>query len=187
MIKLVHTWFSPSWIVRSSRPPGDLQRAVESITRSVDPLLPISAFRTLDEVKIRSLGWERFLASLLSLLAALAAVLAIVGVYSMIANSVVERTRGLGIRMAIGATASEAVASAARPGFILAIIGIAAGCALAQFGVKFLDRMLWGVRPTDVTTYAAVIGGVLVLAGLASLIPSLRIARLNPADTLRQE
>jgi len=187
LFKLVHTWFSPSWIVRSSRPAADVQRAVEAVTRSVDPLLPLATFRTLDEVKMRNLGWQRFMASLLSLLAGLAVVLATVGVYSMIANSVVERTRELGIRMAIGATVREAVLSAARPGMIPALAGITAGCVLAQFGVKLLDRMIWGVRPTDVSTYAAVIGGVLVLAGLASLIPSLRISRLNPADTLRQE
>jgi ABC-type antimicrobial peptide transport system permease subunit len=110
-----------------------------------------------------------------------------VGIYGMMSQSVVERRRELGIRMALGATVFEAIREATLPGVMLALAGVAAGCLLAGLSAKVFAHLVWGVSTTDPGTYSSVAAGLLLVAALASLLPALRIARLNPADTLREE
>ena len=116
-LKMVHTWFAPSWFVRLRAPQegivGEMQRAVEA----VDPLLPFAKFRTFDEVRGEAVAMQRAQAMLLGTLAGLALLLAAVGLYGLVSNGVAERTRELGIRMALGASSRQAIASAALPGF----------------------------------------------------------------------
>ncbi len=185
--RLVHTWFSPSWIVRSAAPHAGLQRQIAEVLKAVDPLLPIAAFRTLDDLKARSLAWERFLATLLGTAAGLALLLALIGTYAMISNSVVERTREFGIRMALGATTGQMIRNSVKPGLVCAAIGLAIGIVLGRIGTPVLQGMLWGVTPADPATFLAVAIGVPVVAAVASLIPAMRIIRLDPARTLREE
>ena len=186
-LQLVHTWFTPAWIVRtkgaSEGIPGEMQRALQA----VDPLLPFAGFRTMLDVRSRAYADQRFQTTLMSLLAGLALLLAAVGIYGLIANSVVERTRELGIRMALGATVSQAMRTVALPGITLALAGVAIGSVLALGTVNLLRHMIWGVRPTDPATFASVAIVLTVIAGAASIIPALRIVRLNPAETLRDE
>ncbi|HUQ93714.1 MAG TPA: FtsX-like permease family protein [Bryobacteraceae bacterium] len=162
-----------------------MQRAVEEVMRSVDPLLPMANFRTLDEIKALSLAMQRFLALLLGVMAALAALLAAIGVYSMMANSIIERTRKFGIRMAIGSTVRQAVLTAGKPEIIVGVAGLIAGTGLASLGGKLMERLIWGVPPMDAITYATVIA--ITLALIASIILALRIARINPACGLCEE
>lgn len=186
VLQLVHTWFSPSWIVRTARPEGAvgaLQRAVQG----VDPLLPFASFKTASAVRHGALSQQRFQTVLLTLLASLALMLAAIGVYGLIANAVVERTRELGIRMALGATVGQAMRDAALPGVGLSFVGVLIGCLLARFSSQLLRGLLWGVTTTDLTTYIAVALGLLLVAAAASLIPSLRVARIDPAAALRNE
>lgn len=105
----------------------------------------------------------------------------------MIANSVAERTRELGIRLALGATVAQAMRAVALPGVALALAGVVAGSVLAGFAAQLLRHVLWGVQPGDPLTFAAAGAGLLGVAAVASFLPAMRVTRLNPADTLRQE
>jgi ABC-type antimicrobial peptide transport system permease subunit len=123
---------------------------------------------------------------LLAGLAVAAVLLAAIGIHGLIATTVVERTREMGIRMALGATMGQAMRSLAVPGVLLAIGGTAIGT-LASLGfVPLLRHFLWGVSATDPVTFLAVGAILLAVASLASVGPALRILRLDPAKALRE-
>jgi len=185
--KLIHNWYDPNWVVRVDGAPASVIPGIQHVATTIDPLLPIAEFRTFDDLRRLSVSTERFQATLLASLSALALVLAMVGIYGMMSQSVVERRRELGIRMALGATVFEAIREATLPGVMLALAGVAAGCLLAGLSAKVFAHLVWGVSTTDPGTYAGVAAGLLLIAALASLLPALRIAQLNPADTLREE
>ena len=186
LLKMVHTWFAPSWFVRTNGTRGgivgDMQHAVEAI----DPLLPFAKFRTIDDVRREGVATQRAQALLLGSLATLAVLLAAIGLYGLVANAVAERTRELGIRLALGATSTQAIAAAAAPGLILALAGIAIGVVAARFAATLLQHLVWGVSTTDATTFIVAIATVAGVAAIAVLVPALRIVRLNPLRALRQ-
>ena len=186
-VQVIHTWFAPKWIIRNSSPIGGLSAQVQAAVATADPLLPIAKFRTFDELQARITSQERYHAALFSILAGLALLLAAIGLYGLISQSITQRTHELGIRLALGATASQAIGQAMRPGILLSAVGVAAGCGLSFFTVRFLKHFLWGVRPTDPATFAATAALLLLVAAVASLVPALRILRLDPARTLRSE
>ncbi|HYL79071.1 MAG TPA: ABC transporter permease [Bryobacteraceae bacterium] len=186
-LRMVHTWFPPSWVVRAQGAPADAIRSIQNIAAAIDPLVPIAEFRTLDDIRATTLSTQRFQATLLGSLSALALILAVVGIYGLMSQSVVERRRELGIRIAIGATLSQAIREAILPGLQLALAGVAAGCVLAGLSTRVLRHLIWGVSTSDPATYVGVAMGLLLVAATASLLPALRISRLNPADTLREE
>jgi predicted permease len=186
-LSMLHTWFSPSWIVRSSLDGAQVAKAIEEATRSADPMLPMAAFRSVRDLKLESLTFQRFLAALAGTIAALAMVLSAMGIYGLISNLVTERTKELGIRMALGSGVGRAIEVALRPGLIWVMGGVAAGTAAAFGFERFLKSFLYGVQPGDPVTLFGVGLGLLLATALASLIPASRIARLNPADTLRSE
>lgn len=186
-LEMVHTWMSPKWVVRSSLDGSQMVKAIEDATRSADPLLPMAAFQSISDLKTDALTLERLLAVLAATIAGLAMVLSAMGIYGLISNLVTERTKELGIRMALGSGVGRAIQVALRPGLIWVLSGVVVGTA-ASFGFeRFLKSFLWGVRPGDPLTLAGVGLGLLLATALASLIPASRIARLNPADTLRSE
>jgi len=186
-MQLVHIWFSPSWIVRTTGPAEGVIAGMQRALESVDSRLPFAGFHSMEDVRYRALAQERFQAVLLGALAGLALLLAAVGIYGLIANSVAERTRELGIRLALGASLAQAMRSVALPGVALALAGVVAGSVLAGFAAQLLRHLVWGVRPGDPLTFVAVGLGLLGVATAASFLPALRITRLNPAETLRQE
>jgi predicted permease len=184
-LAMVHTWFSPSWIVRTAAPPATAIRQISAATNALDPLLPIAAFRTVDDLRSRSLAWERFQALLLTSLAALALVLAVTGIYGLMSQSVQERRRELGVRLALGGSLQRVLRDAIVPGLVMALTGVALGIVVAVSASRVLRHLLWGVTAADPVTYAAVAAGLLVVAGIAALVPALSITRLDPAETLR--
>ncbi len=186
-LSLIHTFQSPSWIVRSALDGAQVAKAMEDAARSADPLLPMSAFRSVRDLKVQSLDFERFLAGLAGTIAALAMVLSAMGIYGLISNLVTERTKELGIRMALGSGVGRAIGIALRPGLIWVLCGLAVGAAAALGFERFLKSYLYGVQPGDPVTLVGVGAGLLLATALASLVPASRIARLNPADTLRSE
>jgi hypothetical protein len=186
-LQLVHTWFAPNWIVRASGPPEGIIAGMQRAVQAADPQLPFAGFHSMEDVRYRAFAQERFQAALLGSLAGLALLLSAVGIYGLIANSVAERTRELGIRLAMGATVAQAMRAVALPGVALAAAGVGAGCMLAAFASRLLRHLVWGVRPGDPLTFGAVGLVLLGVAALASLLPALRVLRLNPAETLRQE
>jgi putative ABC transport system permease protein len=113
--------------------------------------------------------------------------LATLGIYGLIANAVVERTSEFGIRMALGCTMAQAVRAVSIPGISLTLTGLIIGCILALGATRILRTLIWGVEPTDILTFGTVCAAMLVVAALASLVPALRLARISPAQTLREE
>jgi predicted permease len=187
LLPLAHTLFSPSWIVRAAAPPAAILAGVRRAVQSVDPQLPLAGFRSMAEVRSASLQGRRFLAILLTVLAGLALALAMVSLYGLTASAVVERTQELGIRMALGATTRAAVVEVAAPGALLALAGTGLGLLLAGLSDRMLRHLLWGVSTTDVLTFTAGPLALLGIAVAASILPARRVARLDPAQTLRHQ
>jgi predicted permease len=183
----MHTWFPSNWVVRSSMPDRQVVAAIENAVHSVDPMLPMADFRSINDLKAESLTFQKFLAALVNALAVLAALLTTLGIYGLIANLVSERTKELGIRLALGSTTGQAVGIALRPALKWVMAGVIVGIAASLGLERFLISYLWGVKPSDPVTMFAVAAGLLLATALASLAPASRIARLNPADTLRSE
>jgi predicted permease len=186
-LKLVHTWFSPSWVVRASGPSQTAAAAIRQSIAAVDPLLPIARLESMSDVQAASLASQRFMMTLVLGLGGVALLLAAIGIHGLIASSVSERTRELGIRLALGASSGQVMRAVVVPGVALATGGIAVGSAVALSVVRLLRSFLWGVTPTDPITFIVVIVMLLSVALTASVIPALRVLRLDPALTLRAE
>ena len=103
-LQVVHTWFSPKWVVRTNGPTANLSAAIRNAIAEVDPRLPIARFRTLDQLRDVQTGSQRYLAALFSLLAGLALLLAAIGLYGLISQTIAQRQHEIGIRLALGAT-----------------------------------------------------------------------------------
>ena len=182
--RLVHTWFTPVWTVRSR----DAAAASIAITRAIsetDPLLPISAVRSMEGVMSEALAEQRLLMTLVGVLAGAAILLAAIGVHGVIAQTVAERRREFGIRIALGATGVDAVRSVSLGGVALAGAGAIAGGLLSIPATSLVKSFLWRVEAGDPWTYVAVALALVVVATVASVLPALRLLRLNPAETLR--
>jgi hypothetical protein len=186
-LRLVHTWFAPVWVVRTAAPAEAVVPALRRAMQEVDPQLPFGTFKSMDEVRSDAVAPQRLLASLVGVLAAAAVLLAIMGLHGLIASSVVERTRELGIRLALGSSAGKALRAVVAPGLALSIAGIAAGCALALAASRLLGSLVWGVSATDPLTYIAAALVIFAVTVVASVVPALRVLSLDPAQTLRQE
>lgn len=184
---LVHTWFQPSWVVRSALPEEATVAGIRSAMREVDPRLPFAAFRSMVDVEAGALGLQRFLMAMVLTLAAIATLLTALGVYGLVANAVAERTRELGIRLALGATRDQALRAVTLPGVGLAVAGAALGTAAALASARVLGHFLWGVSATDPWTLLGGASALVVVAAGASLLPALRVLELDPARTLRED
>lgn len=186
-IQLVHTWFAPKWVVRSTASKDNVVAGIRGAVESVDPLLPFASFRGLDDWRDRTLLSQRMQSWLLGALAALALALAAVGVYGLIASTVAQRKREMGIRLALGAPVRRVILKAALPGLALAIAGVVSGCLAAVWVIGALRKAVYGLSTLDPWTFVAVGGVLLAVAAAASFLPALEITRLNPASTLRDE
>jgi predicted permease len=176
-----------TFYVRFRGTPESAAAAMRAIIRNADPTLPIVSFRTLDEQVNRSLNTERMLASLSSSFGILALLLSMVGLYGVMSFVVTQRTREIGIRLALGATRFSAIWLVLRD----ALVMIAAGTAIALPCVWWLGRLvesqLYDVKPTDPVT---ILAATLVLCSTAlgaALIPARRASGVNPTDALRFE
>lgn len=187
LVRLVHTWFLPTFVVRSSLPAAQTTQVINEAVASVDPLLPLASISAMSNVQTAALGQQRLLAILLVGLALAALAVAATGIHGLIATSVSERTREIGIRLALGSTRSQALRTLALPGVLLAGIGVVLGLAGAWSAAGVLGHFIWGVKPNDPLTFASVTVILLLTATAASVAPALRIVRLEPSRTLRSE
>ena len=176
-----------TFYVRFRANPESAAAAMREIIRNADPALPIASFRTLDEQVNRSLNTERMLASLSSSFGTFALLLSMVGLYGVMSFVVTQRTREIGIRLALGATRLSAIWLVLRD----ALVMIAAGTAIALPCIWALGRLvesqLYGVKPTDPVT---ILAATLVLCSTAlgaAVIPARRASAVNPTDALRFE
>jgi ABC-type antimicrobial peptide transport system permease subunit len=142
---------------------------------------------TLDTLVSKSLGQPRFYLLLLIVFAGLAAVLAAVGIYGVMAYTVQQRTREIGIRIALGASAERVVGMVVRRGLTLAVLGVVLGTAGAYAVTRVLRSLLYGVGERDPLTFVAVAVLLALVALLASWVPARRAARVDPLAAMRAE
>jgi predicted permease len=183
----LHGFLSPQWVVRTSGASARLYQWIRAAIAAADPQLPIAEFRTIDDIRASRFSVQRLESALLTTLAGLALVLAAVGIFGLIAHTVMERTREFGIRLALGCSRPNAVLHAALPGVLLTGVGLLIGVYLSRQSGNVLSALLIGVKPDDTATFALVAVALLATSTLASLLPSLRIIRIDPAQTLRDE
>ena len=186
-LSVVHVWFQPSWIVRTSGSisglPGQMQRALSS----VDPGLPFSGFNSMKDYQAKAIATQRIEVALLSAMAGLALLLSAVGIFALIANIVAQRTREIGIRIALGATVRQVMANVAASGIRSSAAGLALGLLLCVGVLRAMRSVLFGVGIYDLPSMAGVIAVLCVVTALSIVIPTLRIAGTDPASTLRDQ
>ncbi len=174
-------------VVKSRVDPTTLTAAVRQAVTDVDPAQPISAVATMEQVLFDSLGSRRFNMLLLVVFAVTALVLAAVGLFGVLSYSVSQRSNEIGIRMALGASASGVVGRVMREGVGLTLLGLGIGVAGALGLTRLMRSMIHGVSATDPATF---VGGVVLLiavAAIASCVPAVRASRVDPIEVLRAE
>jgi predicted permease len=186
-LSLVHTWFQPSWIVRTRGPISGLNEQIRKALEEAAPGLPFSAFQQMSDLQTKALAQQHLEVMLLTTLAGLALLLSLIGVYGLVSNLVAQRRREIGIRMALGCTLVQAMKEVGRSGVTAVSFGLAAGLGASGFALRLMKSQLFGVRSADPATMIAACLLLLVAACVASFLPTLRIARINPASTLRAE
>jgi len=180
-----HVWFQPAFTVRATTPLVG-EQALTAAIAAADPLLPIGTIRRMSEVRAGAIAMEEMLMILIGTLAVVALLLTALGLHGVIAHAVVERTREFGIRIALGASPGASVRMVTANGVLLAMIGVVIGAALAVPASSLVAASLYGVAERDLATYVAAAVFLLMVAVVASLIPALRLFRLDPAETLRR-
>jgi predicted permease len=186
-LRTIHGWFSTAWIVRQAYDGAVTEPVMRHAMAEIDPQLAVSAVRSVDDVRSASLSRQRILMMLVGALGGLALFLAAIGIHALISSGVAERRRELGIRMALGATVGRTIRDAALPGILMAIAGLVAGCVIAYGASGYIRSLLWGVKENDPLTFVAVVGALLTVAIAASVIPALRVRKLDPVSLLRSE
>jgi putative ABC transport system permease protein len=174
-------------VARTSSDPRALLPAIRRIVREVDPEQPIYNVRTMDELISGSVADRRFQMLLLAGFAATALLLAIIGVYGVMSYTVGQRTREIGVRMALGAEPRDLSRDIVKESLILALIATAAGVPLALAFSRLLSASLFGVGSIDPWTYAATITILVSTTVLAAFVPAKRAASVDPTVALRAE
>jgi putative ABC transport system permease protein len=174
-------------VVKTALPPASLGDAVRAEVGAIDPNLPISNVRTLDTIVAKSISQQRFYMLLLAIFAAVALVLAAIGIFGVLSYAVSQRTREIGIRMALGAPGGSVIGLIVRQAMLLVAAGVAAGTGLALLLSRTISRMLFSVTPTDPATFASVAALLALVALCASYLPARRATRVDPIVALRSE
>jgi predicted permease len=174
-------------VVRSSLERFGLITAIKREVHSIDPELPVSRVRMMDELLAESVAQPRFTAFLLSGFAFLAVTLALVGVYGVMSYTVSQRTQEIGVRMALGAVRPAVVWMVVRHGMTLVVLGIIVGLGGAAVGTSLMAQLLFGVTATDPMTFILAAAALGVASLAATYIPALRAARVAPLISLRSE
>jgi predicted permease len=173
--------------LRSAAAPGPMLAAVRDVVRGLDRNLPIFDARTVEEHMQSAVFAQRMGANLLGAMGVLALVLAAVGLYGVIAYAVSQRTREMGIRLALGAAPRDLLQMVLRQGLVLTASGLAVGLALALAAVGFMGSLLPGIAPRDPFTFVAVPLLLILIAAIAALIPARRAGAIDPTVALRCE
>jgi putative ABC transport system permease protein len=174
-------------VVRTSGAATAFAAGVRKLISGVDPTQPVYEFQTLEQALADSIAPRRFNLFLLGTFAGTALVLALIGIYGVIAYSVSQRTREIGIRLALGARRAEIVGMVVRQGMAFALAGIAAGVVAALGLTRLMESLLYEVKPDDPWTFAVVAAILGATALLASWAPALKAAVVDPLRALRYE
>ena len=173
------------FLVRGNVPVTSLVPAVRRAIATVDPLVAFSGVSTMDDALGRLLAVDRFTRWLLTILGSVGVLLAIVGVYGVIGYFVAQRSREIGVRIALGASSGMVRWMVVRQGLIMAVVGIALGIPASLAAARFLQNMVFGITPHDPVTFALVAALLGVVAAVASYIPARRATRIDPLEALR--
>jgi putative ABC transport system permease protein len=174
-------------VVRASADPAGLVSAIRREMSRLHPNVPLARAHTLDETVAAIRAPGRLIMLLVACFAGLAMLLAAVGIYAVISYSVAERTREMGVRIALGARPLDVVALIVRQGGLVAGVGLLAGLALSMIFGQTLQALLYGIGTHDPATIAGVAGFLAVVAFVATLVPALRAARCDPMLAIRGE
>jgi putative ABC transport system permease protein len=178
---------SAAFLVRARVDTPGLGDSVAREVRAVDPALPVYAVRTMNELVETTVAQRRFLMRVLVTFGTIATGLALLGIYGVMAFSVSQRTREIGIRMAIGARQADVSRLVLRRGLWLTALGVGTGAAVALGLSHLMASQLFGVRPSDPQTFAAVILLMTTVAAVAAYLPARRAARIDPVSALRSQ
>jgi putative ABC transport system permease protein len=176
-----------TFVARTQADPTGMTQAVKQQIWKVDSQLPVSKVKTMNDVAAASFAARRFNMFLLSIFASLALILAGVGIYGVMSYAVTQRTQEIGIRMALGARATDVLKLVMRNGMTLTLIGVAIGVAGAVALTRLLTTMLFEVKPTDTTTFVVVSLLLVAIALLACYLPARRATKVDPLVALRYE
>jgi predicted permease len=187
LLSLVHAWFQPSWIVRTVHPVEGLAGQMQRALASADPNLPFSGFSSMSDLRARTLAMQRVEVALLTALAALALLLSAVGICALVAHTVTERSREIGIRLALGSTLRQAMMETGKPGVAASLAGLMLGLIACAGVLRVLRSVLYGVRVYDAPTLLSVVLMLAIVTVFASAIPAWKVARINPIQVLREE
>jgi ABC-type antimicrobial peptide transport system permease subunit len=180
-------WNPMSLVVRSTVDPLSHVSSIRSTIREIDPAVPIFDVRALDDLLSDSFGSRRFNMYLLGCFAAAAAVLSCVGLFGVLAYLVAQRTRDIGIRLALGARRGNVMAMIASRGMRLALSGAVLGLVAAFAAARLMKSLLFSVSPWDPLTFVAVPVLVCIVALIACYVPARRASRVDPLTALRSE
>jgi len=172
-------------VVRTHGDPAPVMATIRTVVHSIDANVPVFNVQTMEGVVAGSLGGRRFLMAVLSVFGVVALLMAVVGVYGVISYRTVQRTREIGVRMALGATPRGVLQLVMGNNMAPVVAGVAAGVLVAAVASQAVRGLLAGVGPTDPATFAIVVVVLLGAAGCASAGPARRVVRVDPAETLR--
>ncbi|MEO8633674.1 MAG: ABC transporter permease [Gemmatimonadales bacterium] len=187
LTRLLSTWYPIHVVLQTRNDPARLQEALRSTIHRVDPQVPVGRVRPLSEVLAETLSLQRFIMVVLAAFASLAMLLAVVGIYGLLSYLVLQRTREIGVRLALGARPVDVLRMVLRQGLVLTMGGVVLGLLGAAALTRLLASQLHGVGSLDPRTF--ILGGsLLVVVGLvASALPAVRAARVQPMQSLRSE
>jgi predicted permease len=184
---LFEGWFPRSIVVRTTGNPLILSQALREAVAATDPLVPTGAVRSMDQVLSHSLALRSFMMMLLSIFGGLALVLASVGIYGVIGFAVSQRTREIGVRMALGARPADVLRMVLREGMTLVAVGVVLGVAAALMLTRLLEGMVYEVRVRDPLIFAMVNVLMVAVSLAACYVPARRATRVDPLVALRYE
>lgn len=174
-------------VARVTGTPEARAAAIEDALRSVDPEVAVTDVRSMDTVIARSVRRQRFFMILLGSFAAVALALTITGLYGVISYAAAQRTRELGIRAALGSTRGQTLGLVMRDALVLAVIGLVIGSVSGLVLTRLLEGMLYGVSPLSATVWLAALVSLFATATVASSVPAIRAARVDPLEAIRYE
>ena len=180
-------WPFLAFAIRTAAEPASLAEAIRRVFLEVDPNLPVERIQPLSRLLERVLAQRRLSMVLLLIFSGLAVLLATIGLYGVLAVAVAQRSREIGIRMALGAEGGDILRLVLTQGLGLTAAGLAAGLVAAPLASYAMKQMLYGVQPLDPLTFAVSAAVILVAALVASIHPALRATKLDPATSLRAE
>ena len=173
--------------LRTAAAPGALSEAIRREVQAVDPTIPVFGIQTMDEIVAKSMAARRFALEILGIFAIVAFLLACVGIYGVMGYAISQRTGEIGLRMALGARRSDILRIVLNEAALIVIVGVGAGLLGSLLLTRFLQTLLFNIKPTDPLTFGAL---TILLAGvalLASFIPARRASRIDPLVALRHE